>query len=129
MKAPSNATIDRCDLCGYRFEGGLRDRIRHLRGTHRAYARGVLLRVVAPFVFLGTILVLSALRAPQNAYVVALFVAFGLLFVGKLRSRTERRGAGARATLTVRQLLTGGGMRFVMLLPVVVLLLLALARL
>lgn len=110
-------TTDRCDICGYRFDGTFADRREHLRRSHPRYARALLLRLSAPFVFLVGVLVCSALGAPQNAYLVALALSFGALFFGKQLSRLERRRAGARATLPVGRLLREGGVQFLLLIP------------
>src|SRR6266568_5134823 len=105
----------RCELCGYRSEGDFRDRMRHLKSEHPAYARGLLFRVAAPAVFLIEVLVLAVAHAPQWAFIAALFVSFGLLFFGKQRSRTERKRAGTTATVPVKRLMKEGGLGFLLI--------------
>jgi hypothetical protein len=124
----SSATADRCDLCGYLFEGSFADRMRHLRRTHPAYTRGVLLRVSAPFVFLVLVAALAALHAPTNAYIVALVATYALLFFGKQASRSQRKQAGLRATPPVKKTLREGGLSFVLLIPILAVLLLFLSK-
>ena len=75
----------RCELCGARDDGAFRSRIAHLRKEHPAYARGLILRLAAPGLFLVVMLALAAARAPQWGYLVALVACFGLLFFGKSR--------------------------------------------
>jgi hypothetical protein len=135
--APHGATVtetstasagdsDRCELCGYRSNGTFGDRVGHLRKTHPRYAQGLLFRLSAPMLFLLEVLALGALRSPPWAYLVALFSCFGLLFVGKQRSRNERRRAGARATLPMGRLLREGGLGILILIPLVAILVVAL---
>lgn len=119
---------DQCELCGYRSDGTFRDRVTHLRGSHPAYARGLLLRVASPLLFLVELGILAALKAPQWAYLVALFSSFGLLFFGKQRSRSERHKAGARPTLPIKRLVREGGLGFLLILPVIAILIVALGR-
>jgi hypothetical protein len=117
-----------CELCGYRSEGTFRDRMRHLKKEHPAYARGVLLRIVAPGLFLVEVLILAAVHAPPWVYIVALFTSFGLLFMGKVRARAERQKAGARPTMEFRRLLREGGLGFLLIVPVIALLIAMLSR-
>jgi hypothetical protein len=124
--APAGGDADRCELCGYRSNGTFRDRAGHLRKTHPGYARGVVFRLAAPMLFLAEVVALGALRGPPWAYLVALFSSFGLLFVGKQRSRNERRRAGARATLPMGRLLREGGLGILILLPLVAIVVVAL---
>lgn len=119
---------DRCELCGYRSDGTFRDRMGHLRGSHPAYARGLLFRVSAPVVFLIEVVALAAIRAPQWAYLVALASSFGLLFFGKVRSRLERSKAGARPTLPLPRLIREGGLGFILIVPAVVILIAILGK-
>jgi hypothetical protein len=119
---------NRCELCGYASTGSFRDRIGHLKGRHPAYARGLLFRTVAPFLFLVEVLAAAAIKAPQWAFLVALFSSFGLLFYGKQLSRTERRRAGTTPTIGLRRLIKEGGLPFVLIAPVLVMLLLLAAR-
>jgi hypothetical protein len=125
--APVGDDADRCELCGYRSSGTFRDRVTHLRGTHPGYAQALLFRLAAPMLFLVEVVVMGALRSPPWAYLVALFSSFGLLFVGKQRSRSERRRAGARATLPMGRLLREGGLGILILLPLVAILIVALS--
>lgn len=122
------AADDRCDLCGYRSTGTFSDRLAHLRRSHPAYARGLLLRMAAPFVFLVLLFVLAAVSAPRWAYGLALLGSFGLLVVGKRRSRAERSAAGARARVPLSQIVREGGLRFILILPAVAILLVLLAK-
>jgi hypothetical protein len=119
---------DRCELCGYRSDGTFKDRTSHLRRSHPGYARGLLLRIAAPMLFLVEVLILSVLQAPPWAYLVALFSSFGLLFGGKQRSRNERRTAGAAPTLPMRRMLREGGLGVLVILPLVAILVVALGR-
>ena len=118
----------RCELCGARDDGAFRSRIAHLRKEHPAYARGLILRLAAPGLFLVVMLALAAARAPQWGYLVALVACFGLLFFGKVRSRVERSRAGARPTIGFKRLLREGGLGFVLIIPVVAMLILLLSR-
>jgi hypothetical protein len=113
--------IDCCELCGTTVGATFRERFGHLRSAHRDYARSLVLRMVAPMVFLAGVLGLSAARAPRPAYLVALFACFGLLFFGKVRSRAERSRAGARPTLPLKRLWREGGAGLVLVVPVIVL--------
>jgi hypothetical protein len=128
MATARTMEMDRCDLCKARIEPSARGRITHLRRCHPGYARGLLLRVVAPAVFLMIVMALGAARAPGWAYVAALFASFGLLFWGKQRSRSERRRAGTRPTLPLRRLVREGGWSFLLLLPVLAGLIVLLGR-
>ena len=119
---------DSCELCGYRSTGTFRDRIGHLKGSHPAYARGLLFRTVAPMLFLLEVLAAAAIKAPQWAFLVALFSSFGLLFYGKQLSRTERRRAGTAPTIGIRRLIKEGGLPFILILPVVVMLIMLASR-
>lgn len=117
----------RCELCGARAEPG-RERFAHLRAEHPAYARGVVLRVVAPAVLLLGVVVLGLVKAPQWSYFIVLALSFGSLFFGKIRSRVERSRAGARPTIGVKRLLREGGLPFLLIIPIVVLLILFLSK-
>lgn len=121
-------TQDRCELCGYASTGSFRDRIGHLKGSHPAYARGLLFRAVAPFFFILVVFALALLKAPQWAYMVAFFSSYGLLFFGKQMSRAERRRAGAAPSLGLRRLVKEGGLPFLLILPVVVMLIVLASR-
>ena len=118
----------RCELCGARDEGTFRSRVAHLRKEHPAYARGLFLRVIAPVVFLAVILVLAALKSPAWGYVVGLGLSFGVLFLGKVRSRRERAAAGATPKMALKRLLLEGGMRFIIVIPAVAVLIIMLSR-
>ena len=119
---------NRCDLCGYRSEGGFLDRARHLKNEHPAYAKGLLFRIAAPGIFLIEVLIMAAIHAPAWAFLVALFSSFGLLFFGKQRSRAERRQAGVRPTLSLKRLVQEGGLGFMLIAPVIALMLVALSK-
>jgi hypothetical protein len=112
---------DRCELCGYRSDGTARDRMRHLKEAHPAYARGVFFRVAAPGVYLAEVFLMAVLRAPQWVYFVALGSSLALLVLGKLTSRAARRESGAEKFGVVR-LVREGGMPFLLLLPAIMLL-------
>ena len=118
----------RCELCGAGDEGTFRSRVAHLRQEHPAYARGLLLRVIAPVVFIGVILVLGALQAPAWAYIVGLAVGFVVLFLGKARTRRERTAAGTTPKMELKRVLLEGGLRFVLVIPAVAILLILLSR-
>ena len=126
-KVATMETADRCELCGARAET-TRDRVAHLRAEHPAYARGLLLRLVAPGVFFVGVLILAALHAPQWTFLVTLFVSFGLLFFGKVSSRAERSHAGARPTLGLKRLVREGGLPFLLIVPAVALVILVVSR-
>jgi len=118
----------RCELCGARDEGTYRSRVAHLRQEHPAYARGLLLRVIAPVVFLAVILVLGALKAPAWAYVVGLGLALAVLVLGKSRTRRERTAAGTTPKMALKRVLLEGGMRFIIVIPAIVVLIILLSR-
>ena len=125
------ATMDdtnRCELCGYRSDGGFRDRMSHLKGSHPAYARALLFRVAAPGIFLLEIIAMAAAHAPQWVYIVALISSFGMLFFGKQRSRLEHKRSGARPTLPFKRLIQEGGLGFLLIVPVIALLIAVLGR-
>ena len=117
----------RCELCGARADTA-RERITHLRAEHPAYARGLLLRLVAPGILFLGVIILASLKAPSWAYVVVLALSFGSLFFGKVRSRVERSRAGARPTMGVKRLVREGGLPFLLIIPIVVGLILLLSR-
>jgi hypothetical protein len=119
---------DRCDLCGYRSTGTFADRIGHLRTEHPAYARGLLLRLAAPFAFLVTLLGLAALRAPQWAYLVAMAASVGVLVAGWRASRTARATAGARPGVPISRLMREGGLRIALLVPALALIVVVASR-
>ena len=108
-----------CELCGRSFDASVRGRFAHLRAEHPAYARGLLLRLAAPVVFIVSMWVLSVAHAPGIAYVAALIASWGLLFMGKVRSRAERVASGARSTVPIARLLREGGIAFVLVVPIV----------
>lgn len=118
----------RCELCGARDEGTFRSRVAHLRREHPAYARGLFLRVIAPVVFIAALLILGALKAPAWAYVLGLGLGFGVLFLGKVRSKRERTAAGARPKMALKRVLLEGGMRFLIVIPAVAVLIILLSR-
>jgi hypothetical protein len=114
-KAPSATTVnddDRCTLCGYRSDGSFADRIRHLRGSHRDYARGLFLRLVAPIALVGIVGLLAVVHAPAWSYFAALGVAVLLVTVGII---TARRDPSRTSKLpNLGQMLRSGGLRFVL---------------
>ncbi|MGZ4204264.1 MAG: hypothetical protein ACXVES_03085 [Actinomycetota bacterium] len=119
---------NRCDLCGYRSEGGFLDRARHLKSEHPAYTRGLLFRLAAPGIFLVEVLAMAAVHAPGWAFLVALFSSFALLFFGKQRTRGERRAAGTRPTMPLKRLIREGGLGFILIVPVIALIIAVLGR-
>ena len=121
-------SVDRCELCGARV-GGARERAHHLRSAHPGYARNVVARIAAPFVFLAAVVVLSAVHAPPVAFLAALGVSYAFLFFGRVGSRRARSDAGVRPTIGIRRMLREGGLRFALLIPVCVLVVFVLARL
>ncbi|HYZ91229.1 MAG TPA: hypothetical protein VFA34_02405 [Actinomycetota bacterium] len=118
---------DRCELCGARV-GGARERARHLRSAHPGYARNVVARIAAPLVFVVAVVVLSALHAPPVAFLVALGTSYAAIFFGRIGSRRARTDAGADPTIGVKRTLREGGLRFVLFVPIVVLLVFVLSR-
>lgn len=119
---------DSCELCGYQSDGTFRDRIRHLRRSHPAYARGLLFRLAAPAVFVVELGAMALAHAPEWVYLVALFSSFGLLFFGKQRSRAERSKAGLKPTIGFKRLVRDGGLAFLLVLPVIALLIAVVGR-
>ena len=120
-------TSNRCELCGARV-GDARERARHLRSAHPGYARNVVARIAAPFLFLVAVAVLSALHAPPIAFLVALGASYAAVFFGRAGSRKARSKAGAAPSLGVKRTLREGGVWFVLLVPVVVLIVFILSR-
>jgi hypothetical protein len=114
-KGPSTTTVnddDRCSLCGYRSDGSFADRIRHLRGSHPDYTRGLLLRLLAPVALVGIVGLLAVLHAPTWSYFAALGVGVLLVGVGII---TTRRDPSRTSTLpNLVQMLRSGGLRFVL---------------
>lgn len=121
-------TTDRCELCGARV-GGARERAHRLRSAHPGYARNVVARIAAPFVFLVAVLVLSALHAPPIAYLVAMGASYAAVFFGRVGSRSARSAAGASPVIGVTRMVREGGLGFVLLLPVAALIVFGLSRL
>lgn len=113
----------RCELCGANDEGTFRSRVAHLRQAHPTYARGLLLRMIAPVVFIAVILILGALKAPAWTYVAGLALGLGVLFLGKTRSRRARVAAGATPKMGLKQVVLEGGMRFILVIPAIAILL------
>lgn len=123
--ATAALAAERCELCGHGWErGSMKERMAHFRGRHPAYARGLMLRLAAPGAFLVALGVLAASRAPQWAYLVAMVATYGLLFMGRVRSRLERKRAGTSPALPLRRLVKEGGLGFLLIAPVVALLML-----
>jgi hypothetical protein len=114
-KGPSTTRVnddDRCTLCGYRSDGSFADRIRHLRGSHPDYARGLLLRLVAPIALVGIVGFLAVLHAPTWSYIMALGAAVLLVALGII---TARRDPSRTSKLpNPWQMLRSGGLRFVL---------------
>lgn len=119
--------VDRCELCGERVSGA-RERARHLRSSHAGYARNVVARIAAPFIFLAAVAVLSALHAPPIAFLVALGASYAAVFFGRVGSRKARSEAGATPSIGVKRTLREGGLRFVLFVPIVLLLVFVLSR-
>jgi hypothetical protein len=101
-----------CTLCGYRSDGSFADRMRHLRGSHPAYARGLLLRLAAPVVLVVLVVLLALVHAPSWAYVAALVLAFVAVAGGVVLSRSDPSRTSSLPGLG--QLLRSGGFRFVL---------------
>jgi len=99
-----------CTLCGYESDGSFADRVRHLRRSHPGYARGLLLRLAAPLVFAGLVVLLAVIGAPTVAYLIALAITAGCVAAGIAASRRDPSRTSARPSL--RQLLGNGGFRF-----------------
>jgi hypothetical protein len=118
---------DRCELCGARNLDKSTDRLRHLRQKHPAYARGVLLRTLGPLVYLAELAILSAIQAPLWVYAMALAATFGMILFGIKRSRTERRRAGTAPGIGAGRLVKEGGLAFLLVIPAVALLVVAVA--
>jgi hypothetical protein len=117
---------DRCELCNARLPGSFTARMGHLRGAHPRYAKGLLLRLATPLLFLAALGALAAASAPDWAYLVALGLCGGLVLAGMRASRAGRTGAGLRPSAPLGRLLREGGFRF-LLLPALLLLLMLLA--
>lgn len=115
--------MDRCDLCGAGSDGTFSDRTRHLRKEHPAYARGLLLRIVSPLVFLAAIVALQAARAPAWTAFVATAAGVGLALVGIVKVRGARSLSGAGSAASLGKILSEGGLRFVLLAGVFVVML------
>jgi hypothetical protein len=119
---------DRCELCGA-VVGDARVRARHLRSAHPEYARNVGARIIAPLAFIVAVGVLSVFHAPPVAYLVAMGASYAFLFFGRVGSRKARAKAGARPSIGVKRTLREGGLRFVLLVPVLALVVFLLTKL
>jgi hypothetical protein len=104
--------VDRCDLCGAGSDGTFSDRTRHLRKEHPAYARGLLLRIVAPMVFLVALVALQASGAPPWTALVAAGASAVLAGLGIVSTRAARVEAGGPAGASIGRLFREGGYRF-----------------
>jgi hypothetical protein len=121
--------MTQCELCGNQLAGdGAKIRLAHLRQTHSGYARGLLLRMAAPFVFLLLVLAASATGAPSWVYPAALVVSVVVMLAGRRIARGARREAGAAPSVPVGRLIKDGGFRFVLMIPALMLLLIFLSR-
>jgi hypothetical protein len=128
-KAMSGAAIvDRCELCGANIDGAFAKRLGHVRAQHPAYARGLLIRLTVPPLFLLAVVVLQAVGAPAWTLVVATAGSLGLAALGVAASRGARSEAGARPGVPVARFLREGGARFALLTVVLVAMLLLLTR-
>lgn len=107
------AIVDRCELCGASAPATFVGRTRHLRKEHPAYARGLLLRILAPVAFLAAIVALQVLGAPAWTAGPAAAGSAGLAIAGLWIGRTARAGSGTKPSLG--QLFREGGYRFVLL--------------
>ncbi len=105
----------RCELCGQPSAGSFRADFGHLRAAHPRYARGLVLRMVAPLLFLAVMGALVAASAPTWAYFSALAIGVLSLVVGKVESRRAREQANVRSAPPIRQIMRDGGFRFVLL--------------
>src|SRR5258708_327559 len=103
--------VDRCTLCGYESDGSFADRMRHLRGSHPGYARGLLLRLAAPLIFVGLVALLALAQAPTWSYFGALALTAGVVVTGMLAIRGDRTRTAVKPG--IRQLLRSGGFRFI----------------
>lgn len=110
-----DGVVDRCDLCGAGSDGTFSDRTRHLRQEHPAYARGLLLRIVSPLVFLVAIVTLQALGAPAWTAFLATATSVGLAVLGIAMARSGRAQAGARSGAAIWKTFREGGYRFALI--------------
>jgi hypothetical protein len=107
------AAMDRCELCGVKAPATFVGRTRHLRQEHPAYARGLLLRIVSPMIFLAFFVVLQAAEAPAWTILPAAAAAGGLALAGLWTTRKARTEAGTAYSLG--KLFKEGGYRFVLM--------------
>jgi hypothetical protein len=124
-RAPAN---EPCDLCGAPLGLGFRERWRHAWRNHPAYARGLLLRLIAPLAFIGLMIVLTAMHAPPVVLLGALGVCLVIVAIGVAQARTAKQAAGSPPSLRFRALLQHGGLRFLLLSVILVLLLITALR-
>jgi hypothetical protein len=104
---------ERCELCGTRLRGA--SRLGHLRADHPRYTAALGLRLLAPVAFLAVAAALTALQAPVWALGLALLAGVGLMGAGLVLSVGARRAAGLRPVPGARELLSQGGVRFLVL--------------
>jgi hypothetical protein len=117
-----------CDMCGAPLGLGFRERWRHAWQSHPAYARGLLLRLTAPILFLILAVTLTTIHAPAGLLVGALGLCLVIVAVGVTHARTAKRAVGSPPGLRLRALLKHGGLRFLLLSAVLVLLLITTLR-
>ena len=87
---PKDTGDDRCDLCGARIGVEFRKRWRHLRSEHRNYARGLLLRLFAPVVFIALVVGISTLHSSTALLIVALVLCLAVGGTGVVLTREQR---------------------------------------
>jgi len=107
------ALVDRCELCGASAPATFSGRTRHLRKEHPAYARGLLLRILAPVVFLGGVVGLQAAGAPTWTVLGAAAASAGVAIAGLWIARAAK--AGSDAKLTLWELFREGGYGFALI--------------
>ncbi|MGH2726531.1 MAG: hypothetical protein ACRDKS_06100 [Actinomycetota bacterium] len=105
--------MDRCELCGANAPATFVGRTRHLRKEHPAYARGLLLRILAPVVFLAGVVGLQALDAPVWTVLVVAAGSAGLAIAGLWIARVAKAGSDSKPTFM--ELFREGGYRFVLI--------------
>jgi hypothetical protein len=120
--------IEPCDMCGAPLGVGFRERWRHAWRNHPDYARGLLLRLGAPLTFIGLIVILTAIHAPAGVLLGALGLCLVIVAIGVAQARTAKQAAGSPPGLRFRALLQRGGLRFLLLSAILVLLLITALR-
>ena len=120
--------VDCCLLCGARSEGSYWSDLRHVRSNHPGYARGLLLRLASPLLFVVAVLGLGTVHAPQWTFIGALTACAVLFIAGIAITRRERgAAAGSGGSTGLVRLLREGGWRF-LLIPIAIIALMLLGR-